>query len=41
QIHGGVAVTDELDVGHYFKRLTTIQFLFGSTDHHIERFASL
>jgi len=41
QIHGGVGVTDELDVGHYFKRLTTIQFLFGSTDFHTERFASL
>ena len=41
QIHGGIAVTDELDVGHYFKRLTTMQFLFGSSDYHTERFASL
>jgi alkylation response protein AidB-like acyl-CoA dehydrogenase len=41
QIHGGIGVTDELDLGHYFKRLTTIQFLFGSTDFHTERFASL
>jgi alkylation response protein AidB-like acyl-CoA dehydrogenase len=40
QIHGGIAVTDELDVGHYFKRLTAIQYLFGSTDHHTNRFAS-
>ena len=39
QIHGGIAVTDELDVGHYFKRLTTMQFLFGSTDYHTARFA--
>ena len=39
QIHGGIAVTDELDVGHYFKRLTTMQYLFGSTDHHTARFA--
>ncbi len=41
QIHGGIAVTDELDVGHYFKRLTTIQFIFGSTDFHTQRFAEL
>ncbi|MBT4519265.1 MAG: pimeloyl-CoA dehydrogenase small subunit [Halieaceae bacterium] len=39
QIHGGVGVTDELDVGHYFKRLTTIQYQFGSTDFHTARFA--
>lgn len=41
QLHGGIGVTDELDVGHYFKRLTTIQFTFGSTDWHTQRFASL
>lgn len=41
QIHGGIGMTDELDVGHIFKRLTTIQFLFGSTDVHTQRFASL
>lgn len=41
QIHGGIAVTDELDVGHYFKRLTTIQFIFGSTDWHTQRFTEL
>ena len=41
QIHGGIGMTDELDVGHIYKRLTTIQFLFGSTDNHTKRFASL
>jgi len=41
QIHGGIGVTDELDVSHYFKRLTTIQYLFGSTDWHTARFARL
>ena len=41
QLHGGIGVTDELDVGHYFKRLTTIQFIFGSTDFHTQRFAEL
>ena len=40
QIHGGIGVTDELDVGHYFKRLTSIQYLFGSTDWHTRRFAA-
>ena len=39
QIHGGIGVTDELDVGHYFKRLTSIQHSFGSTDFHTSRFA--
>ena len=41
QIHGGIGMTDEIDVGHIFKRLTTIQFLFGSTDMHTKRCASL
>lgn len=40
QIHGGIGVTDELDVGHYFKRLTTIQYSYGSTDFHTARFAA-
>lgn len=40
QIHGGIGMTDELDVGHIFKRLTTIQYLFGSTDNHTKRFAT-
>ena len=38
QLHGGIGITDELDVGHYFKRLTTFQQLFGSTDFHTARF---
>jgi alkylation response protein AidB-like acyl-CoA dehydrogenase len=29
QLHGGVGVTDELNVSHYFKRLTTLDALFG------------
>lgn len=41
QIHGGIAVTDELDVGHYFKRVTAIENLFGNTDHHTLRYAGL
>ena len=31
QLHGGMGVTDELNVGHYFKRLTTIGTIFGNT----------
>lgn len=41
QLHGGIGVTEELDVGHLFKRLTTFQFLFGSTDFHTQRFAKI
>lgn len=35
QLHGGMGVTDELDVGHYFKRLTCINTLLGSRDFHM------
>jgi alkylation response protein AidB-like acyl-CoA dehydrogenase len=41
QVHGGIGMTDELNVGHYFKRLTMIDTLFGSTDHHLKRYAAL
>ncbi|MES2106728.1 MAG: acyl-CoA dehydrogenase family protein [Pseudomonadota bacterium] len=39
QLHGGMGVTDELDVSHYFKRLMAIEMQFGSTDHHLEQYA--
>ena len=39
QLHGGVGVTDEQDVGLYFKRLRVLQGLFGDADHHVERYA--
>ncbi|MGD8418582.1 MAG: acyl-CoA dehydrogenase family protein [Pseudomonadales bacterium] len=41
QLHGGMGMTDELAVGHYFKRLTTIDTLFGNTDFHLKRFGAL
>jgi len=41
QLHGGIGVMEELDLGHFFKRLTTIQFLFGSSDFHTQRFSRL
>lgn len=41
QLHGGMGMTEELAIGHYFKRLTALQFEFGSTDSHIDRYAAL
>ena len=40
QLHGGMGMTDELNIGHYFKRLTIIDTLFGNADFHLERFGS-
>ena len=40
QIHGGMGVTWELDVAHFFKRLTTIGTLFGNADFHLDKLAS-
>jgi alkylation response protein AidB-like acyl-CoA dehydrogenase len=40
QLHGGMGMTDELVVGHYFKRLTAIELTLGDTEHHLERFAA-
>lgn len=39
QLHGGMGMTDELIIGHYFKRLTMISRLFGDVDYHLRRFA--
>ena len=41
QIHGGNGMTDEYAIGHYFKRLSMIDVLFGNVDHHLERLATL
>ncbi|QLL07594.1 acyl-CoA dehydrogenase family protein [Mycobacterium vicinigordonae] len=41
QLHGGMGMTEELAIGHYFKRLTAMQYEFGSTDQHIARYAEL
>ncbi|MGE3148422.1 MAG: acyl-CoA dehydrogenase family protein [Pseudorhodoplanes sp.] len=35
QLHGGIGMTDEYKAGHYFKRLTVIDALFGDADHHL------
>lgn len=41
QLHGGMGMTEELAIGHYFKRLTAVQYEFGSTDSHLARYAEL
>ena len=41
QIHGGMGMTDELAIGHYFKRASMIEGQFGSVDHHLKRYESL
>jgi alkylation response protein AidB-like acyl-CoA dehydrogenase len=40
QLHGGMGVSWELDVAHYFKRLTTIGQMFGNADWHLDQLAS-
>ena len=40
QLHGGIGMTDELVVGHYFKRLTMIDILFGDVDFHLKRYSA-
>ncbi|HEY2659840.1 MAG TPA: acyl-CoA dehydrogenase family protein [Caulobacteraceae bacterium] len=41
QLHGGMGMTDEMAIGHYFKRATIIEGLFGSVDHHLRRYEGL
>jgi alkylation response protein AidB-like acyl-CoA dehydrogenase len=40
QIHGGMGVSWELDIAHYFKRLTVIDQMFGNADWHLDRLAT-
>ena len=39
QLHGGIGMTMEAKIGHYFKRLTMIENSFGDTDYHLRRVA--
>ena len=39
QLHGGMGVSWELDIGHYFKRLTAIGQMFGNADWHLDKLA--
>jgi alkylation response protein AidB-like acyl-CoA dehydrogenase len=40
QLHGGMGVTWELDIAHYFKRLTAIGQIFGNADWHLDKLAA-
>ena len=41
QLHGAMGVTEELDIGAYFKRLLAFDTLFGGSAHHYRRYAAL
>ena len=41
QLHGGMGVTEELRIGHFFKRLLVIDSQFGNSDFHLDKFTSL
>jgi alkylation response protein AidB-like acyl-CoA dehydrogenase len=41
QLHGGMGVTDEMAISHYFKRSTILENAFGSVDHHLARYEAL
>jgi alkylation response protein AidB-like acyl-CoA dehydrogenase len=38
QLHGGIGMTDELGVSHYFKRLLLLNTLFGDSEHHLRQY---
>ncbi|MEZ5559093.1 MAG: acyl-CoA dehydrogenase family protein [Pseudomonadales bacterium] len=40
QLHGGMGMTEELRIGHYFKRMLVIDSQFGNADYHLQRFAA-
>ncbi|MFB7717323.1 acyl-CoA dehydrogenase family protein [Nocardia sp. NPDC056100] len=41
QLHGAMGMTEELAIGHFFKRLTAVQYEYGTTAHHTARYAAL
>jgi alkylation response protein AidB-like acyl-CoA dehydrogenase len=41
QLHGGMGMTEELIVSHWFKRLTAAELMFGDSDTHLQRYAAL
>ncbi|MDG2397507.1 MAG: acyl-CoA dehydrogenase family protein [Flavobacteriaceae bacterium] len=41
QMHGGIGVTDDADIGFYLKRARVIQKLFGDVNYHLDRYAKL
>ena len=40
QLHGGMGMTDEMAIGHYFKRLAMIDLMFGDHTYHLKRYAT-
>ena len=38
QLHGGIGMSEEYKVGHYFKRMTAVERLFGDADYHLARY---
>ena len=40
QLHGGMGMTEELRIGHYFKRLLAIDATFGNADYHLQKFTA-
>jgi len=40
QLHGGMGMTEELRIGHYFKRLLVIDAQLGNSDYHLQKFAA-
>lgn len=41
QLHGGIGMTDELVVGHHFKRLLVLGMLYGDEDYYLQRYTRL
>ena len=41
QMHGGIGVTDDVNIGFYFKRARVLQRLFGDYNYHLDRYARL
>ena len=39
QLHGGMGVTEEMEIGQYFKRLTMLDTFLGNSDYYLSRYA--
>ncbi len=41
QLHGGIGVTEELDIGHYFRQITRLSSMYGDAEYHKSRYQAL
>ena len=41
QIHGGMGITEEMAIGHYFMHSTMLDSLFGNSDYHLKRYQDM